>query len=96
MANLWFVPVVAFIFYFLMIRPQRRKEKDRRVMLDTIKKHDRVITIGGICGVVKRVTDDQATILVDDKRDTQLTMSRWGIRTIVLPEDKGELSRDRD
>jgi len=94
----WF-PFVAvlLIMYFLLIAPQRRKEKRRREMLKSIEKKDRVITIGGIHGVVKNISEKDVTILVDEKRETTLKVNRSAIYAIVNREDEGELPRkDRE
>ena len=88
-----FVAVLV-IMYFLLIAPQRRKEKRRQGMLRSIEKNDRIITIGGIHGVVKSIGDRDVTLLVDKKHDTMLKLNRSAIYTIVDPGDEGELSRN--
>jgi preprotein translocase subunit YajC len=50
------------VFYFLLIRPQQKKAKDHRRMLDTLKKNDEVMTSGGIYGKVVALTDTVATL----------------------------------
>ncbi len=50
------------VFYFLLIRPQQKKAKDHRRMLDAIKKNDEVMTSGGIYGKVVALTDTVATL----------------------------------
>src|SRR5262249_18488484 len=56
----FFVPLVAVfvIFYFLLIRPQQKKQKEHKTMLDSVRRGDRVVTGGGILGVVTKVLDD--------------------------------------
>ncbi|SCW27097.1 protein translocase subunit yajC [Borreliella japonica] len=51
-----FVPVIA-IFWFLVISPQRKEEKNKKEMIKNLKKGDKVLTIGGIFGVVKKLGD---------------------------------------
>ena len=65
-AFMQFVPLVAIfgIFYFLMIRPQQRRAKEHRAMLDAVKKGDEVVTGGGIVGRVTRVQDSEIEIEV--------------------------------
>lgn len=63
-------------FYFLMIRPQRRKEKERQLMLSRIQEKDRVITNGGIHGQVVRVDKDEITLRIDARKDVQIKISR--------------------
>ncbi len=61
-----FVPLVAIfvIFYFLMIRPQQRRTKDHRAMLDAVKQGDEVVTGGGLIGRVTRIKDDELEVEV--------------------------------
>jgi len=58
---------IGFLFWFLLIRPQQKEKKQRQAMLDTVKRNDRVITVGGIYGVVTEVDreHDQVTVRVD-------------------------------
>ncbi|AEL18818.1 preprotein translocase, YajC subunit [Borreliella bissettiae DN127] len=51
-----FVPVIA-IFWFLVISPQRKEEKNKKEMIKNLKKGDKVLTVGGIFGVVKKLGD---------------------------------------
>jgi preprotein translocase subunit YajC len=51
------------IFYFLLIRPQQKKEKERKDMISSIQKGDKVLTAGGIYGVVSSFKDDDTVIL---------------------------------
>ncbi len=58
--------LVFIIFYFMLIRPQQKKEKERLNMLKNIKKNDEVVTSGGIHAVVLNVKDRTAILRVDD------------------------------
>ena len=55
-----FIPLILIfvIFYFFLIRPQQKRVKDHKLMVDTLKRGDEVITSGGIIGVVEKVMDD--------------------------------------
>ena len=55
-----FVPMILIfvVFYFLLIRPQRKKDKEAKEMLDNLKVGDRICTIGGIYGTIVRIKDD--------------------------------------
>lgn len=55
-----FVPLILIfaIMYFLMIRPQQKKMKEHRAMVDSLRKGDQVVTAGGLIGKVARVKDD--------------------------------------
>ena len=65
------------IFYFLLIRPQQKKQKARAGMLSTLKKGDKVVTIGGLHGKIVEITDDIIVLLVNDA--TKLTFDRSSI-----------------
>ena len=69
------------VFYFFLIRPQRKKDKAVKNMLDSLKNGDRVCTIGGIYGTVDRLKDDTVTLLVGPEK-TKLIMARWAIRSV--------------
>ena len=56
---------IALIFYFFMIRPQQQKQKAQRSFIDTIKKGDMVVTIGGMHGKVVAIEDDSVVLDVD-------------------------------
>jgi preprotein translocase subunit YajC len=58
--------LIIVIFYFLIIRPQRKKQKDTQNMLSNIRKGDRVATIGGIRGTVHAVKESTVVLKVDD------------------------------
>ncbi|MHA0858370.1 preprotein translocase subunit YajC [Paenibacillus sp. CMAA1364] len=69
------------IFYFLLIRPQQKKQKARTSMLSTLQKGDKVVTIGGLHGRIVEITDDIIVLLVNDS--TRLTFDRSSISTGV-------------
>lgn len=62
------VMLVAFaaIFYFLLIRPQRRRQKEHRDLLGSLKRGDRVITAGGIFGTIEDMSEDSITLAVEE------------------------------
>jgi len=68
--------------YFLLIRPQKKKEKQINAMRSSIKVGDDVITIGGIYGTVSRVKDDSLIIQVGADK-TKLEVTRWAISKVV-------------
>ena len=79
---------IAVIFYFFLIRPQRKEQAKRTQMLQTIKKNDRVVTIGGIYGVVTNVSteSDEVTIKVDESTNTKLRMTLGAVSRVVSDE----------
>ena len=62
-----FVPIVLMlvVFYFLLIRPQQKKEKERVSMISSTKVGDKIVTNGGIIGIVKKVSNDNNEIEVE-------------------------------
>jgi preprotein translocase subunit YajC len=88
-ASLWqmlfpFIAIFA-LFYFLMIRPQKREQSRRQAMLNAVKKNDRVVTIGGIYGVVTNVhrEADEVTIKVDEATNTKLRVTLSSVSRVL-------------
>ena len=69
------------VFYFVLIRPQRKKDKEAKAMLDNLKVDDRICTIGGIYGTIVKIKDDVLTVEVGEQK-TQLVFARWAIRNV--------------
>ncbi len=69
------------IFYFMLIRPQRKKEKKVQEMLNALKVGDRVSTIGGIYGTITNIKDDTLELSVG-KDNVKLMFARWAIRQV--------------
>jgi preprotein translocase subunit YajC len=76
------------VFYFLLIRPQRKRQKEMKAMLEALKKGDRVQTIGGIRGTIVGVKEKTVVIKVDD--NTKLEFSRDAVQSIVKKGEEGE------
>ena len=69
------------VFYFMLIRPQRKKDKEAKQMLDNLKVGDRICTIGGIYGTIVRIKDQVLTIEVGEAK-TQMMIARWAVRNV--------------
>jgi len=69
------------VFYFFLIRPQKKKDKAVKEMLNALKVGDRICTIGGIYGTVTGVKDDQVVIAVGAQKTT-MHMARWAIKSV--------------
>ena len=82
--------VVMVLFYIMMIRPQKRKEQDLRNQVNAIKENDRVITIGGIYGVVTNVQRDaqRVTVRVDESTGTKLRLNMTAIARVLTAEEQ--------
>lgn len=73
--------VVGILFYFMILRPQQRQQKERKSMLDALKKGDQIVTVGGIFGEIVALKEDYVTLKVADK--VELKLSRSGISHVV-------------
>ncbi len=78
-----FLPMILVfvIFYFMLIRPQRKKDKEAKQMLENLKVGDRICTIGGIYGTLVRIKDQVLTIEVGEQK-TQMMIARWAVRNV--------------
>ena len=73
--------LVFLIFYFLIIRPQNKKQKETKAMLASLGKGDRVVTIGGIRGVIQSLKEDAVVLKVDN--NTSLEFSKTAISNVL-------------
>ena len=78
-----FLPMILIfvIFYFMLIRPQRKKDKEAKKMLENLKVGDRICTIGGIYGTITNIKDDTITLSVGNQNMT-MVVARWAIRSV--------------
>jgi preprotein translocase subunit YajC len=77
-----FLPLIAIfaIFYFLIIRPQSKKQKETQKMLSALKKGDKIVTIGGIHGVIQTIRESTVIVRVDE--NTKLEFSRSAVSNV--------------
>lgn len=83
--------IMLLLFYVMLIRPQRRREKERQEMLSKIKTGDRVLFSGGIIGIVANVKEKSVVIKVAEK--TKIEVVKGAISQVLA---KGELPADVD
>lgn len=83
-----FLPLVAIfvIFYFLMLRPQQKRAKETKAMLEALQKGDEVVTVGGIVGRIAKLTEQYVTVEI--ATGVEVNLQRQAVAT-VLP--KGSL-----
>ncbi|HIT85600.1 MAG TPA: preprotein translocase subunit YajC [Candidatus Ornithomonoglobus intestinigallinarum] len=83
-----FLPLIAIIalMYFMMIRPQRKREKETKAMINALKVGDKVVTIGGIVGKVSRIKDDTVILETGNvgtpNEKSFIKMERDSIKTV--------------
>ena len=80
----WLVIMVA-LFYFMLIRPQKKKEKADRQLRASLQPGDKIVTIGGFTGRILTIKDDEVTFETGAAK-TRLTIKKWAIQTREGPE----------
>ena len=91
-----FLPLILVfvVFWFMLIRPQRKKDKQVKEMLNNLKAGDRICTIGGIYGTIVGIKDDTVTLSVG-RDNLTMVVARWGIRSVeevTIENDAQELN----
>jgi preprotein translocase subunit YajC len=85
--------LVFVIFYFLIIRPQNKKQKETKRMIEAVKKGDKVITAGGLHAVVYAVKDTTIVLKVDE---TKMEFSKSAISAVVDPKAEEKIEAKAD
>ncbi len=88
-----FLPLLIIMFaimYFLIIRPQKQKEKKRLEMISNVRKQDKIVTSGGVHGVVVSVKENEVVVRVDDAKDVKLRIDKSAITSVAAPRDEKE------
>ena len=84
-----FIPLILIfvIFYFFLIRPQQKKVKEHKLMVESLKRGDKVITSGGIIATVERVMDnDRAEVIIGDDTKVEIVRST-GVQGLVKTQE---------
>ena len=80
-----FIPLILIfvIFYFFLIRPQQKKVKEHKLMVENLKRGDKVITSGGIVGTIERIIDnDKVEVLISDNVKVEIIRAS-GIQALL-------------
>lgn len=83
------------VMYFILIRPQKKREKEVTAMRDSLKVGDDILTIGGIYGKVVRIREDRFTIQVGAEK-VRLEVAKWAISQKMLNDEKGKVVSKND
>jgi preprotein translocase subunit YajC len=75
--------LIFLVVYFLMIRPQAKKQKDRQKMLDVIEKGDKVVTIGGVHGRIMGFKNDDKIVIIKVDENVKLDIDRTAISNVI-------------
>ena len=88
-SSILYLVVIFVVFYFFLIRPQKKREKQTKDMISAIKVGDDILTIGGIRGTVARIKDDRFFIESSKQEKTVLEVEKWAIKDVLkYVEDK--------
>ena len=87
---LYMIGGMGLLFYFVVLAPQRRERRKREESLNQLKKHDRVVTIGGIIGTVVSVDSERDEVVLELDRETRVRFLRRSIQGPTTPSDSGE------
>ncbi|MGR3293442.1 MAG: preprotein translocase subunit YajC [Candidatus Scalindua sp.] len=88
-----FLPLMVIMFavmYFLIIRPQKQKEKKRKAMISNVRKQDKVVTAGGVHGVVVSVKENEVIVRVDDAKDVKIKVDKSALTSVSPPKGEKE------
>ena len=81
------VAVWVLIFYFLLIRPQKKKDKQFKDMLAAMETGDKIVTIGGLHGKVTKIKDDKVVFECGPLgSEVSLVIAKWGIKEVLKKE----------
>ncbi len=81
---LWLPIILIFaIMYFLIFRPQAKKQKQQRMMIDALRKGDKIITTGGIYGTIAGIKEKEGTIIVKIDDNTKIELVKSSVAQVV-------------
>lgn len=86
------IALMVIIFWFLLIRPQRKMQREKQEMIKNLKKNDKVITRGGIIGTIAEIRPEKDDLLVDIAKNTRIKLKRFAVEGVISQEegqDKG-------
>ena len=84
----WPILLMVLIFYFLLWRPQKKQQKERASLLGSLKKGQKIVTIGGIYGEIVELDDEKVKVQVSEK--VELTFARTAVANVLSKKNKEE------
>ena len=84
----WPILLMVVIFYFLLWRPQKKHQKERASLLGSLKKGQKIVTIGGIYGEIVELDDEKVKVQVSEK--VELTFARTAVANVLSKKNKEE------
>ena len=85
LTSVGFMVLIFVVFYFLLIRPQSKRQKEHKSMVEALGKGDEVLTAGGIIGKITELTDQYMTVQVStvDGKPVEISMQRGSVQTLL-------------
>ena len=74
--------VIIFIMYFLLLRPQAKRQKEHRSMLEQLQKGDRIVTAGGIVGTIAGIKENEGLLIVKIAENVKIELSRNSVSQV--------------
>ena len=92
-----FFVIIGVLFYLMVILPQRKKEKNFRSLVENLKKNDKVVTIGGIHGVITNVQRDidRVTLRIDETTGATIRVGSGAISRVVTDDNESDNGRTK-
>ena len=90
---LFFMMMIFGIFYFLLIRPNQKRERERRSMLESLSKGSKVVTNGGICGTIVGISEKTVVLKVSDDPVTKIEFVRSSVSQVAAEESDEDESK---
>ncbi|MDQ3661902.1 MAG: preprotein translocase subunit YajC [Actinomycetota bacterium] len=91
-SSLIFLILMGAVFYFMLVRPQRRRVQQHRALVDSLSIGDEVVTIGGLFGTITRLNEDDVELRVDST--TTLRFLKTSIARVVVVDDQEDEARE--
>jgi len=83
--SMLFMVLIFVVFYFLLIRPQVKRQKEHKSMVDALNKGDEILTAGGLIGKITELSDQYATIQIStvDSKPVEISIQRTAVQTLL-------------
>ncbi len=81
------------VFYFLVIRPQKKKQKEVEQMRTALKPGNRIVTIGGFIGKVKKITEDEIYVVLSENSE-HVVLRKWSVQSVLDKEEAKEIEKN--
>lgn len=94
MGVLNFVPLIllSVLMYFLILRPQKKRQKEVETLRASLKAGNRVVTIGGFVGKIKKVTEDEVFLVLNDELK-HVVIKKWAVQSIIDPKAAKDIEK---